>query len=98
MESYLVLITYQAKPGCRSRFVDAVKEAGILEAIRQETGCKRYEYFYPAEQVDAILLVEEWESEYHQKVHMTQPHMADLMRLKAEYILNTTAETLHVQR
>lgn len=98
MESYLVLITYQAKPNCKSQFVDAVKKAGILEAIRQENGCRRYEYFYPADQADTILLIEEWESEAHQQVHMTQPHMEYLMQLKAEYILNTTAETLHVEK
>ena len=38
MNAYLVLITYQAKPGCKEKFVAAVTEAGILEKIRQEDG------------------------------------------------------------
>lgn len=92
MAAYLVLITYQAKPGCREKFVDAVTNGGILTAIRKEDGCRRYQYFYSAEQQDAILLIEEWKSKAHQDLHMTQPHMAELMRLKGEYILETTIE------
>jgi quinol monooxygenase YgiN len=89
MSEYLVLITYRMKPGCKERFVDAVTDAGILKAIRAENGCRGYCYFYPAEQADTILLMEEWESKAHQEIHMTQPHMAELMRLKAEYVLET---------
>ncbi len=97
MNAYLVLITYQAKPGCKEKFVAAVTETGILEKIRQEDGCIQYGYFYPADRENVILLIEEWKSEDHQKVHMTQLHMADLMKLKAEYILDTKAEFLHIQ-
>ncbi len=98
MNTYLMQITYQTKPGCKNLFVDAVTKAGILDAIRQENGCRGYRYFYPADQEDTILLMEEWESEAHQQVHMTQPHMAELMQIKAEYILNTKAEALYIQR
>ena len=97
MNGYLVLITYLAKPGCKETFVAAVTEAGILEKIRQEDGCIQYGYFYPVDREDTILLIEEWKSEEHQKVHMTQPHMAELMKLKAEYILDTKAEFLYIQ-
>lgn len=96
MAAYLVLITYQAKPGCREKFVDAVTEGGILAAIRSEDGCRRYQYFYPAGQADTILLIEEWESKAHQDVHMTQPHMTELMRLKGAYILETKMESFYL--
>lgn len=97
MNVYMVLITYRTKHDCKEKFVDAVTKSGILEAIRKENGCRRYEYFYPVDQKDTILLMEEWESEAHQQVHMTQPHMAELMRFKAEYVLNTAAEALHIE-
>lgn len=96
MAAYLVLITYKAKPGCREKFVDAVTSSGILAAIRSEEGCRRYQYFYPAEQEDTILLIEEWESKAHQDVHMTQPHMTELMRLKDENILQTRIESFDI--
>ena len=96
MPRYMIMITYLAKPGCKQAFVDAVTEAGILSLIRQEDGCRQYQYYYPADQEDIILLVEEWESIQHQQVHMTQPHMAELMRLKAEYILETKLNPLQI--
>ena len=96
MPGYMIMITYLAKPGCKQAFVDAVTEAGILSLIRQEDGCRHYQYYYPADQEDIILLVEEWESIQHQQVHMTQPHMAELMRLNAEYILETKLNPLQI--
>ena len=97
MAGYLVLITYHTKPGCKERFVNAVTSAGLLNAIRAENGCRGYRYFYPAEQADAILLMEEWESKRHQEIHMTQPHMKELMQLKAEYVLETEIRTVDMK-
>ena len=37
-----------------------------------------------------VLLIEQWESEAHQRVHMQQPHMTRLRELKARYIDSTT--------
>ena len=37
-----------------------------------------------------VLLIEKWKSEEHQRVHMTQPHMARLKELKAQYIDHNT--------
>ena len=46
MAQLLLLVTYSARPGMREEFVQKVREAGILEAIRKENGCVRYDYFY----------------------------------------------------
>lgn len=96
MAGYLLLITYHTKPGCKQMFVDEVSQAGILSFIQQEEGCRRYQYFFPADQDDVILLVEEWESELHQKKHMKQPHMAELMCLKEKYILETNLSVIKI--
>lgn len=96
MSGYMIMITYRAKPGCKQLFVDAVTKAGILSLIRREEGCKHYQYYYPVDQDDTILLVEEWESVKHQEIHMTQPHMAELMKLKAEFILETQLKPMQI--
>ena len=49
MAQLLLLVTYTARPGMREEFVQKVREAGILEAIRNENGCIRYDYFYSEE-------------------------------------------------
>ena len=36
-----------------------------------------------------VLLIEQWESEEHQRIHMQQPHMTRLRELKGQYIDDT---------
>ncbi len=82
-------VTYTAKPGCREAFVRKIVTKGILAAIRAEDGCLAYDYYFSAQDENVVLLIERWESEAHQRVHMSQPHMADLRKIKEEYIAQT---------
>ena len=82
-------VTYTAKPGCRETFVRKIVTAGILTAIRNEEGCLAYDYYFSAQDENVVLLIERWESEAHLRVHLTQPHMADLRKIKEEFVENT---------
>lgn len=75
MEQLLLLVTYTARPGMREEFVQKVREAGILEAIRKENGCVRYDYFYSEEDENQLLLVEKWETEECQRVQIGRAHV-----------------------
>ena len=91
MEEQLILyVRYTAKPGCRESFVRDIVEEGILTQIRQEDGCLAYDYYFSAQEENVVLLIEQWETEEHQRVHMQQPHMTRLRELKAQYIDDTT--------
>lgn len=83
-------VKYTAKHGCRESYVRAIVSEGILTAIRNEPGCLAYDYYFSAQDENVVLLIEKWESEEHQRVHMTQPHMARLKELKAQYIDHNT--------
>lgn len=82
-------VTYTAKPGCREQFVRKIVTTGILTEIRNEVGCLGYDYYFSAQDENVVLLIERWESEAHVRVHMTQPHMAQLRKIKEEYIETT---------
>ena len=82
-------VTYTAKPGCRETFVRKIVTEGILTAIRNEEGCLAYDYYFSAQDENVVLLIERWESEAHLRVHLTQPHMADLRKIKEEFVENT---------
>lgn len=75
-------VTYTARPGCREQFVRQIVTQGILDAIRAEAGCLQYEYYFSTDREEEILLVERWESEVHQRAHMSQAHMAQLRVIK----------------
>ena len=87
MENTLTLyVRYLAKPGCRETFLRQLTTQGIIDAIRREDGCLRYDYFLSVQNADEILLVEQWQTEEKQQAHLRAPHMDQLRRLKSEYV------------
>lgn len=94
MNTLTLLVTYKTKPAMAMAFVDAVTDAGLLDTIRAEDGCLRYDYYYPATDSDEVLLVEAWESADQQAIHLAQPHMQQVAAIKALYVTDTTVEKL----
>ena len=74
MEELMLYVRYQAKPGCREKFV----------------GCLAYDYYFSAQDENELLLIERWQSAEHQRVHMQQPHMARLKAIKEQNVDSTT--------
>ena len=87
---YTIYVKFDCLPGKREAFIERMKDTGILEAIRAEDGCKKYDYYLAEKDENEILLIEQWETKDHQQVHMTQPHMAKMKEFKGDYIANTT--------
>lgn len=85
-----IYVKYTALDGCREKFLREAVEQGIVTAIRAEEGCLMYDYYLSAQDENVILLIEQWESEAHQRVHMQQSHMAALRELKEKYVAETT--------
>ena len=87
---YKIYVVFTCKDGKREQFVERVKKEGIVDAVRAEDGCYRYDYYYSENNANELLLIEEWESKRHQEVHIAQPHMVRLREFKADYITDTT--------
>ncbi len=87
---YTIYVVFKCYPDKREAFVERVRETGILSAIRAEDGCGRYDYYYSEADANELLLIEAWQTERHQKIHLEQPHMAQLRAFKGEYIETTT--------
>lgn len=88
----LLLVKYTAKPGGGEKFVREITTSGILNTVRAEDGCEGYDYYFLAESPNTVLLVEKWASAKQQEAHLQSAHMAELMRIKEKYILNTAVE------
>lgn len=87
---YTIYVIFQCLPNKREAFVEAVKREGILDAVRAEDGCHRYDYYFSEADENELLLIEAWESQRHQQIHIEQPHMARLREMKGDYIVSTT--------
>ena len=86
---YTIYVKFECHPGKREGFIQKMKETGILEAVRAEDGCHKYDYYLSEKDPDEILLIEQWETKEHQQIHLKQPHMAQLRTFKDDYIAKT---------
>lgn len=86
---YTIYVKFTCLPDKRAAFIQQVKETGILDAIRAENGCIKYDYYLSEKDPNELLLIEQWETKEHQQIHITQPHMASLREMKDDYISDT---------
>lgn len=90
-----LLVTYKLSNNDPSGFLRELSALGIPDVIRKESGCRRYEYFLPADgAADRIMLVEEWASAELQALHLEQPHMKRLADIKPRYVAETIVELI----
>lgn len=95
MENFTICVIYKAKEkGAREAFVSELSSSGVLDLIRAENGCLKYEYYYSADDECKLVLFEEWQNKECQKIHMTQPHMKTAMEIKAKYIDSATLKQI----
>jgi quinol monooxygenase YgiN len=87
---YTIYVVFKCLPDKREAFVERVRKEGILDAVRAEDGCIRYDYYFSEADKNELLLIEAWETKRHQEIHIEQPHMAALRSFKSEYIETTT--------
>ncbi len=86
---YTIYVKFTCLPQKRETFIKKVKETGVLDAIRKEDGCTKYDYYLSEKDPQELLLIEQWSSKQHQQVHLSQPHMDVLRSFKGDYITDT---------
>ena len=86
---YTIYVKFECLPQKRELFIEKVKTTGVLDAIRAEDGCIKYDYYLSENNPCELLLIEQWVSKEHQQIHITQPHMDTLRSFKSDYITNT---------
>ena len=86
---YTIYVKFECLDNKREAFIEKMKDTGVLEAIRAENGCIKYDYYFSEKDANGLLLIEKWESKEHQQIHLTQPHMAKLREFKDDFITKT---------
>ena len=89
-------VTYKCKPGMRETFLKNIKEEGLDAKSRAETGNIKYDYYFPAEEKDELLLVEKWKDADAVADHGVQPHFLRLGEIKSLYVNETIIERYEV--
>ncbi len=86
---YSIYVKFTCLEGKREAFVDKMKSEGILDDVRNEVGCIKYDYYFSEKDPCELLLIEQWETKEHQQIHCTLPHMDKMREFKDEYIADT---------
>ncbi len=86
---YTIYVVFKCVEGKREEYIEKLKAEGIVDAVRGEDGCIRYDYYFSEKDPDEILLIEAWESKRHQEIHIDQPHMVRLREIKPDFVLDT---------
>ncbi len=85
---YTIYVVFKCVAGKREEYIEKLKSGGIIDEIRKEDGCIKYDYYFSEKDPDELLLVEAWESKEHQEVHIKQPHMEKAFALKPDYVVS----------
>lgn len=90
--SLIVNLYYTGKDGNARKFAEEMASSGIVEAIRAEEGNERYEYFFPMDDPETVLLIDRWKDQAALDVHHKSPMMAQIAALRDKYKLRLQVE------
>ena len=87
-----VNIYYTGENGNARKFAEEMEQSGTVAAIRAEEGNKKYEYFYPKNDPETVLLIDSWESQEAIDKHHATPMMNKIAELRNKYDLHMRVE------
>lgn len=90
-----VNIYYTGENGSARRFAEEMEQSGTVAAIRAESGNLKYEYFYPKNDAETVLLIDSWANQEAIDKHHSSPMMAKITELRNKYNLHMKVERFY---
>ena len=90
--SIAVNLYYTGKNGNARKFAEEMESSGTADRIRAEDGNERYEYFYPQNDPETVLLIDMWRDQEAIDAHHASEMMGILAALREKYDLTMKAE------
>ncbi len=87
-----VNIYYSGMNGNAKKFAEEMVSSGIVSNIRAEEGNLRYEYFFPMEDKETVLLIDSWKDQSSIDGHHASPMMTKITELREKYDLHMRVE------
>ena len=80
-------IRYTGENGSAKKYVEEMESSGIAAKIRAIEGCLRYDYFFPADDPEGLLLIDEWADQEALNRYHSSPVMQEAAALREKYKL-----------
>ena len=90
--SIIVNLYYTGQNGNARKFAEEMTSRGIVDAIRAEEGNERYEYFFPMEDAETVLLIDRWKDQEALDFHHKSEMMKQIAELREKYKLHLRVE------
>ena len=90
--SITINIYYTGINGNARKFANEMESSGLAKIIREEDGNLRYEYFYPINDDETVLLIDSWKDQKSIDFHRASPMMVEIAKLRDKYDLHMCVE------
>lgn len=88
----VINIYYTGKDGSARAFAKEMNESGLVDRIRQEEGNLGYEYFFPVDDEETILLIDKWKNQEALDFHHKTDMMKQIAALREKHKLKMKIE------
>lgn len=86
--SITINIYYRGTNGHARAFAEEIIASGTVDRIREKEGNLRYEYFFPLNDSETVLLVDSWKNQEALDEHHASPMMQTIAALRNKYDLH----------
>ncbi|MGN0638059.1 MAG: putative quinol monooxygenase [Huintestinicola sp.] len=90
--SITVNLYYTGTDGNARKFAEEMEASGIADAVRAEEGNEKYEYFFPMNDPETVLLIDRWKDQTAIDVHHKSEMMKSIAKLRDKYKLRLRVE------
>jgi len=90
--SLTVNLYYTGKNGNARKFAEEMVARGIVDEVRAEEGNERYEYFFPMDDPETVLLIDRWRDQEALDIHHKSEMMKKIAVLRDKYELRLRVE------
>lgn len=90
--SLIINIYYKGENDNARRFAREMLSSGIVDRIRNEEGNLGYEYFFPIDDSETVLLIDKWKNQKSLDAHHKSSMMNEISKLREKYNLHMNVE------
>ena len=90
--SLVINIYYKGKNGNARKFAEEMVSSGLADRIRAEEGNEKYEYFFPMNDSETVMLIDRWKNQESLDKHHASSMMDEIIRLREKYDLHMQVE------
>ena len=90
--SLIINIYYKGQNGSARSFAEEMVSSGIVDRVRKEEGNEKYEYYFPMEDEETVMLMDKWKNQEALDIHHKSEMMKEIAELRNKYKLKMRGE------